>query len=962
MTRHHSHTTLNSEYGGTHGGGGKPPFFTRREFLRSGMVFLGGAVLPCFFVNLGKRDLAQEFIGKRIYIAPDDHTDLFWTTDLDTYEKSFIDMLDYYLALADQTESEAPEFQSRWNCDGSFWTWVYERNKSRGDFERLIERIRDGHISIPLNALCLCLGGAPAEAVLRGMYYPGNLERRYKLRFSLAYSMENQTLPFGLGALWSGSGATFSWKGICGCATQIPDAWDREHDIYWWVGADGSRILMKWNSMLTGNQSMGGYAEARDPQEVVDYVDSDEAFKARYPYEVIGAFGYGWDDSQSQTDQFVTTAKDLTNQNFKVIVSNEIDFAQDFEKTYGNDIPSLSASFGNEWDLDCASMAEVSARYKRAVEKLRAAESLATLVVLRQSDFMKGREESRDLAWMNMGLFWEHDWQGAPWDDLTSKRIVWTRRITGEIEDYVDTLQKDAIQSLGRMILKGGANERFFVFNPLNWVRNDYVDYEYNGAGPIYVVSVEDDREVPSQFVMKDGKRWLRVLAANIPSVGYRVFEIREGAGQSFPDEVSADNGNIENQFYKLTVDGRGAITSLVDKMHGNRQLAGEINDRFINDLGPGAGDLQIENAGTVSVTLLAKADSPLAHESRITLFRGLERIEIQNDITQNFNEANTWGFSFALQNTDVYHEEVGAILKARLTSDGGHYSPRNARYDWLTINHFADISQDEFGVTLSNADCYFMKIGNSTVEKLDTSTPQISVLVGANNLNGGGVLGDQGGDNYFLQRFALRSHAGYDPVLSMKFALEHQNPLVAGRVGGGDGYPEGSYSLLALDKQNILLWALKPAEDGLESGLVARVWNLSNEPGEFSLSLDGGIKDALFLTHIETPSGIVNIQDGKLSDIINQQQIKTYSIYPASLPYAPDTSRLEIATATLPPSNQATSTAMTPTTDTGKAVQVDPVTNTPPPPSFTQTAKPTGQGGKGCLFGLLTVLGSLKN
>ncbi|NTU56949.1 MAG: glycoside hydrolase, partial [Anaerolineales bacterium] len=571
MTKHHSHTTLNSEYGRIRAGDGKNLSLTRRDFLQTGVVLLSGAVLPGFLADLGAGGLAQEFTGKRIYIAPDDHTDLFWTADLPAYEQAFIDMLDYYLDLADRTQNESPEFQSRWNCDGSFWVWVYEKNKSQADFDRLIERIRSGHISMPLNALCICPGGAPAEAVLRGMYYPGKLERRYSLRFPIAYSMENQTLPFGLGALWSGSGATFSWKGICECATQIPDSWDREHDIYWWVGADGSRLLMKWNSMLTGNQGMGGYAEARYPREVVSYVDSDEAFKARYPYQVIGAFGHGWDDLQTQTDRFVTVAKELSNQNFKVIVSNEIDFAQDFEKTYGNDIPSLSASFGNEWDLDCASLAEVSARIKRAVEKLRTAESLATLVALKQNDFMNGREAARDLAWMNLGLFWEHNFQGAPWENHVPNSIAWHRKITGEIEAYVNSLHDDALGSLGAMIQKSGANERFFVFNPLSWVRTDYVDYEYNGAEPVHVLSVEDEREVPSQFIVRDGKRWLRILAENIPSVGYKVFEVRQGAGQLFSNAINVGGGVIENRFYKVTVDGRGAVTSLVDKTRGNR-------------------------------------------------------------------------------------------------------------------------------------------------------------------------------------------------------------------------------------------------------------------------------------------------------------------------------------------------------------------------------------------------------
>jgi alpha-mannosidase len=645
----------------------------------------------------------------------------------------------------------------------------------------------------------------------------------------------------------------------------------------------------------------------------------------------------------------------MSDQNFKVIVSNEIDFAQDFEKNYGGDIPSVSASFGNEWDLDCASMAEVSARYKRAVEKLRTAESLATFVSLKQNDFMQGREEARDLAWMNMGLFWEHNWQGAPWEDLTQKSVAWHRKITGEIESYVNTLQRDALSSLSSMIQKSGANERFFVFNPLSWARTDYADYEYAGPEPVHVFDLENDQETPSQFVMKDGKRWLRILASEVPSVGYKVFEIREGVGQSYPNAANTNGGDIENQFYKLTVDERGAITSLIDKMQNNRQFADEIDGRIINDLGPGFGSLQIENEGPVSVTLLAQADAPLAHTSRITLFRDMERIEIKNDITENFNAVHTWGFGFALQNPDVYHEEVGAILRARLTNDGGHYSPRNARYDWLTINHFVDLNQNnEFGVTLSNADCYFMKLGNSTVGELDTGTSQISVLVGGNDLNGGGVLGDQGGDEHFLQRFALKAHAAYDPVTAMKFSLEWQNPLVTSQVGGGDFYPERSYSLISIDNPNVLLWTLKPADDGLESGVVARVWNLSNGSGEFSLSLNGGgIAAALSLTHIETPSGLARVEAGNLADLINQQQIKTFAIFPTQLPYTPDTSSLDSATATPVVERPTGTTEASPPT--------------PVPNIETETPQPINtpgvdmdKDGQGCLMGLLSALGNL--
>jgi alpha-mannosidase len=348
----------------------------------------------------------------------------------------------------------------------------------------------------------------------------------------------------------------------------------------------------------------------------------------------------------------------------------------------------------------------------------------------------------------------------------------------------------------------------------------------------------------------------------------------------------------------------------------------------------------------------VASAREPLAHTSAITLFRDLDRIEIQNEITQNFNAVHTWGFSFAIQNPDVYHEEVGAILRTRLTTDGGHYSPRNARYDWLTLNHFVDINQNsEFGITISNPDCYFMKFGNSTTRELDVHTPQISVLVGANDLNGEPALSDQGGDDHFVQRFALKAHDAYDPISAMRFAMAHQNPLATGRVNGGDFYPPDSYSLLTLDNPNVLLWALKPAEDGMEAGFVARLWNLSNQAQEFSLSMnDGAIASVLALTHIETPMAVKTPVDGRLVDTLNQQQLKTYALFPSQLPYRADLSGLTPASAITDVQVDATPGAASVAPSPTQAVIE---TQSP----ATSSSNPPESKGKGCLPGLLVVL-----
>jgi alpha-mannosidase len=849
---------------------------TRRNILNGALALFAGALFGRLPRPFGALAHSQPAI-KRIYIAPDDHTDYFWSADGAAYQQAILEMLDYYLDLADTTASEPPQFQSRWNCDCSMWLWTYEKNRSSAQFLRLIERIRDGHITVPLNPAVLCYGASPIEAILRGMYYCGHIERRHGLRLILAIAMENQTLPCGLASLFAGAGAKYSWKGICGCASKVPNAWDREHDIYWWRGPDGRRVLLKWNSMLNGNQGPGGYAEAYNPAAVVDYVSSNTTFASRYPYEVIGMFGKGWDNLMTLTDEFVSVAKTKTNAARQVRVSNQIDFFEDFKAVHGSGLPSQTCSFGNEWDTYPASMAEVTARVKRSTEKLRAAESLAVLVSLKNSSFMQGRTEARNTAWMNLGLYWEHGWTA---DGPVSRqdRAVWQRMLAAEIETYVDTLHADAAAALGSMIEKSGTNLRFYVYNPLSWTRTEAADFPYSGTGPLKVVDLSTGTEVPSQIVMVNGARFLRVLASGVPPVGYKVFEVRPKAGRIYTDAATVSGSVISNSFFRITMNSRGAISSLIDLTQGNWQFAKSVGGRLLNDLGSGWGTVQVENAGPASVTLAVECSGRIPHASRLTLIRNCRRIELDNEILGNFDEVLTWGFGFNLLPPSVMHEEVGAVILAKLLSQGGHYSPRNARYDWLTLNHFADITNGSVGVTLSNADCCFFKLGASSIGTLDTVTPQITVLAGG-QVDGPGLgIQAQGGDERFIQRFALRTHGSWSRSAAMRFALEHQNPLVTAQVTGGNAYPEASFSFLTISNPSVLLWALKPAEEGIWRGITARVWNLAQAAADCVISSPlGAITTARETTHLETAIRAASISNGSIQCHADGQKMMTY-------------------------------------------------------------------------------------
>jgi alpha-mannosidase len=259
-----------------------------------------------YFLLMNSISFAQK---RRIFIGNDDHTDYMWSADEETYEKAFIKMLDYYMDVNDKTDSLPVEYQHKWNCDGTFWLWVYEQNKRPEEFQRLISQVKKGRITVAKNTLISCYGGIPFEATLRGMYYAGSLERRFNLELNMASAMENQVLPYGLSSIWAGAGVKYAWHGVCGCATRTSGLENRPHEIYWYKGPDDNKVLMKWNSLLKGdNKRLGGYAEARNTESAVEDADSI-CNTPQYPYDIVAAFGKGWDDIGTYYDKFPIIAE-----------------------------------------------------------------------------------------------------------------------------------------------------------------------------------------------------------------------------------------------------------------------------------------------------------------------------------------------------------------------------------------------------------------------------------------------------------------------------------------------------------------------------------------------------------------------------------------------------------------------------------------------------------------------------
>lgn len=821
---------------------------------------------------------------KHIYIANDDHTDYFWSGNAATYQQAFLDVLDYYLDLNDATAGNALPYQNRYNCDAAFWVYTYKKYKTPTQFQRLINQIQSGHISVPLNMLVSTYGGQSAEAALRGMYWQGRLQRSYNLPFDIAISMENQTQPLGLSSLWAGAGARYSWKGVCGCASPVnySELQNRTHEIYQYQGPDSTGVLMKWYS-LNYNQGLGGYAEAWNPATAVNDC-TNKCNTTGYPYVVAGGFGRGWDNLTTFDNTFPAVAQTNTNANRQVYVSNERDFFEHFETLYGNNLPTECVTYGNDWDTDCASLAEVTASVKRSVEKLRSAEALTTLVALQNPEFYPATDTLREKCWLALGQYWEHNFGlGGCCGD--NERANWQRALANDVVTYVNQLYAQAVAALGGKIQKTGVNQRFFVMNPLNWQRTDAADIPYPGSAAIKVLDLQTGQETPFELLTIDGVQKLRVLAQNIPPVGYKIFEIQNSPGMAFPNTATISGNQMENDYYRITVTNSGVITSLQDKLNANTEYCQPLSSRYLNDLGSGnssAGTLTLVNNGAVSATFRCVSANPVQHTTLVTLYKNINRIDLHNTINDNFGDAvRTYAFSFNLTNPTTHHEELGAILKAKETTQGGHYATNARRHGWQTLNHFADVSLAGRGVTLSNADAGFMKLGSSSTNFLDQNSPQVNVLAGGRMAGSGPGIYNQNGDTQFTSRFALQVHNNaFNQVNAMKYALEHQNPFVCGTVTGGTDYPETAFSFLSVSDPNVALWALKPSEEGIANGgIIARLWNLATTPSVCTLNFTRPATAAARTTHIETDIEPATVTNGNPIANIGQQQMQTYRV-----------------------------------------------------------------------------------
>ncbi len=148
-----------------------------------------------------------------------------------------------------------------------------------------------------------------------------------------------------------------------------------------------------------------------------------------------------------------------------------------------------------------------------------------------------------------------------------------------------------------------------------------------------------------------------------------------------------------------------------------------------MNDYGIGTiQSVVAENVGPVSATLRVDLTGP-ARTVRITLYTAVDRIDIDNEITENETGFQTYDFHARLAGAQIRFEEVGAIARPGLIAEGGDFLP-GTRASRMTLNHFVDFEKDDYHIVLSNRDAYAMRVNDSTNDTFDLTGDEVQVVV----------------------------------------------------------------------------------------------------------------------------------------------------------------------------------------------------------------------------------------
>jgi alpha-mannosidase len=373
------------------------------------------------------------------------------------------------------------------------------------------------------------------------------------------------------------------------------------------------------------------------------------------------------------------------------------------------------------------------------------------------------------------------------------------------------------------------------VYNRSSERRRDVVNstVEFADVAPaaIRVVDGVTGRDVPAQVLDTEGRKAHIIFLADVPSVGFKVFEVKPAAEQSRLSSLQVTESGLENSRYRVKLDSNGDISSVFDKEIQRELLKEPIRLELRNDQSPdkpawrilwdtvnskpreyvSSPTFRIIEHGPVRAAIeITRHAAGSTFVQRVMLTEHGDRIDVENLVDwRSPNSLMKASFSFAASNPKAtYDLGLGTIERGNNTPE--HYEVPAQKWADLTD------ASGSFGVAILNDSKYGWDKPADDVLRLTllhTAKARAYPYQSSNDL----------GHHRFV--YSIAGHAGDWRAGSVPARAAALNqPLLAFQTEPHSGKLGRAFSLLSTTTSDdqIAVSALKKAEDSDE--IVLRV------------------------------------------------------------------------------------------------------------------------------------------
>lgn len=414
------------------------------------------------------------------------------------------------------------------------------------------------------------------------------------------------------------------------------------------------------------------------------------------------------------------------------------------------------------------------------------------------------------------------------------------------------------------------------IVNPLGWERSGLVEADVQMPAAVTAVSVLDSagRVLPSRITSSNlatNTFHLLIQARDLPSLGYEVVRVVPGK-RTFASDLKVNGTTMENSVLRVVVDPQtGCITSLYDKKSQFETLAQNSrgNELIAFTDKPKMFDAWNIDADFVkSSTKLDTADSVKLIESGplravirvnrtwqsskfvqdIVLYNAGDEVDIVNDM--DWHETHVLlkaAFDLAASGPFATYEIPYGTIQRPTTRNN---SWEDAKFEVPSIR-WADLGDGQHGFSLLNMSKYgYDAVGH---------TLRISLLRSPTDPD---PNADRGHHHF---SYCLYPHAGdWKQALTVRRGYEYNYNLRAMQVSAHPGVLPARHAFVTLESKNVILTAVKKAEDN--NALILRFYEWAGKDGNVRIHVPKGATEANLANLLEQPEGSpLSIENGDI-------------------------------------------------------------------------------------------------